>query len=133
MNFELKVTYNNADSGETDEQVIQVSSDDEKIFVLALTCEGRPSEETFENLFKKMYDNPSMDGVNTGVLYNEIWTIMSRWAFEKLGWHDVTVDVIGLVIDGEKTKLEKQVEIGMLDNKVWSLQLSRDGFMYCYA
>lgn len=133
MEFELNVTYNNADSGEMDEQVIKVSSDDEKTIILASMCKGRPSQEIFEKLFKKMYDNPNMDGVDAGILYNEIWAIMSKWAFDELGWHDVTVDIVGLLIDGEKTTLEKQIEIGMLDNSVWSLQLARDGYMYCYA
>ncbi|MDA8966155.1 hypothetical protein N9E84_03645 [Planktomarina temperata] len=133
MKLELKVTYNNADSGEIDEQIIEINTENEKIFFLATTSESRPTDEVFDKLFKKMYDNPTMDGLNTGSHYEEIWQIMSRRAFEKLGWYDVTVDVIGLVVDGEKTKLEKLVETGMIDNKAWSLQLSRDGFMYCYA
>ena len=133
MKLELKVTYNNADSGEIDEQIIEINTENEKIFILATTSESRPTDEVFDKLFKKMYDNPTMDGVNTGIHYEEIWQITSRRAFEKLGWYDVTVDVIGLVVDGEKTKLEKLVETGMIDNKAWSLQLSRDGFMYCYA
>ncbi len=133
MKLELKVTYNNADSGEIDEQIIEINTENEKIFFLATTSESRPTDEVFDKLFKKMYDNPTMDGVNTGIHYEEIWQITSRRAFEKLGWYDVTVDVIGLVVDGEKTKLEKLVETGMIDNKAWSLQLSRDGFMYCYA
>lgn len=133
MKLELKVTYNNADSGEIDEQIIEINTENEKIFILATTSESRPTDEVFDKLFKKMYDNPTMDGVNTGIHYEEIWQITSRRAFEKLGWYDVTVDVIGLVVDGEKTKLEKLVETGMIDNKTWSLQLSRDGFMYCYA
>jgi hypothetical protein len=45
-----------------------------------------------------MYDYPIIDGVNSG----ENWGIMSCWAFDKLGWHPVTVDVIRLVVDGEK-------------------------------
>ncbi len=133
MKFELKLRFNNADSGERDEKVITVSSDADIMVVLASACQDHPSEETFEELFKKMYDNPIMDGVNTGILYNDTWTIMSSWAFDKLGWYDVTVDVLGLVIDGEETDLQKLIEEGMLDYNVWSLQLSRDGFMYCYA
>ena len=133
MKFDLKVVYNHADSGETDEQTLSLETDNEKMEFLGTVCSSRPTHQTFEQLFKKMYDNPTMDGAEKGELYDELWPIMSRWAFDKLGWHDVTVDVIGLAIDNEETQLEKFVEIGMIDNRDWSLQLSRDGFMYCYA
>ena len=133
MRFDLNVVYNNSDTGNSDEQVISIETADQTMIFLGTVCESRPTDETFDNLFKKMFDNPTMDGVDRGVLYDEIWPIMSRWAFEKLGWHDVTVDVVGLSVDGEKTKLNSMVEIGMIDNNSWSLQLSRDGFMYCYS
>lgn len=131
MDIELKVTYTNADSGARIENGIDVSSDDEILIRLAKTCQSRPTEKNFETLFKKMYDNPNMNGVDAGILYNEVWAIMSRWAFDKLGWHDVTVDVIGLIINGELTSLEAQVEIDLVDYQLWSLRLSREGFMYC--
>lgn len=133
MKFDLKVEYNNADSGETDQQIISIETDDSKMEFLGTVCSARPTHQTFEQLFKAMYDNPTMDGAEKGALYDEIWSIMSRWAFEKLGWHDVTVDVIGLTIDNEETKLEKFLEIGMIENRDWALQLSREGFMYCYV
>lgn len=133
MKLDLKVVYYNADSGESDEQIVSVETDNETMDFLATVCDSRPTEQTFETLFKKMYDNPTMDGAEKGILYDEIWPIMSRWAFDKLGWDDVTVDVIGLTIDGDETKLEQMIDIGMIDNRVWSLQLSPEGYMYCYS
>ena len=133
MKLDLKVVYCNADSGESDEQIVSVETDNETIDFLATVCDSRPTEQTFETLFKKMYDNPTMDGAEKGILYDEIWPIMSRWAFDKLGWDDVTVNVIGLKIDGDETKLEQMIDIGMVDNMAWSLQFSREGFMYCYS
>jgi len=76
-----------------------------------------------------MYDNPTMDGLNTGVLYEELWSIASRWAFEKLGWYDVTIDVVSASVDGRP--LDYSVE--SIDISQWSLQLEREaGYMYCY-
>lgn len=133
MNFELKVVYRNADTGHYDEQFIEVSTEDEKIQFLGSVCSSRQTPETFDQLFRAMYDNPTMDGAQKGALYDELWPIMSRWAFDKLGWHDVTVSVIGLKIDHEDTKLEKLLEAGMVDDNDWALQLSREGYMYCYV
>lgn len=133
MNFELKVVYRNADTGHYDEQLIALSTDNEKIQFLGAVCLSRPTPQSFEQLFRAMYDNPTMDGAQKGALYDELWPIMSRWAFDKLGWHDVTVNVIGLKIDNEDTKLEKLLETGMVDDSDWALQLAREGYMYCYV
>lgn len=133
MKFELKVVYYNGDNGQSDEQVIAIETENEKMQFLGVMCSGRPTHQTFDQLFKTMYDNPTMDGASKGELYDELWPVMSKWAFDKLGWHDVTVSVIGLLIDGEDTRLEEFVEKGMIDNGDWTLQLSREGFMYCYA
>lgn len=133
MNFDLKVVYQNADTGDIDEQIITISTDNEEIIFLGTICSARQTHQTFEELFKAMYDNPTMDGIKKGALYDEIWPIMSQWAFDKLGWHDVTVDVIGLTIDDEDTNLERSLEIGLIENRDWAIQLSREGFMYCYV
>lgn len=83
-----------------------------------------------------MYDNTAMtlmeDG-NKGVLHDELYEIFSRRAFEKNGWHDVTIDVIGLSVDGEETRLEKFIHSGTVENRIWSIQMTRDGYMYCYS
>lgn len=130
MKYEIEVIYNNADSGEQDEQVITVESDSEDLQILAITCESRPTGEMFNKFFRKMYDNPNMDGTDAGVLYEELWAHMSHWAFDKLGWGDVTVDVQGLSVDGEKLEINTL----LYDINDWSLQLSRDGgYMYCYS
>lgn len=129
MKIDLEVVYNNSDSGETDEQNISLETFDEKIEFLATVCDARPSEQSFEALFRKMYDNPTKDGAEKGVLYDEVWPIMSNWAFDNLGWSNVTVDVVGITVDGEKLRLWPV----MFEITQWSLQLNQDGFMYCYA
>ena len=127
MKFSLETVYRNADTGHSDDQVVLVESDDASLCELAKACAHQPTAENFRNLFKTMYDNPNMDGTEVGVLYGELWAIFSRWGFEKLGWGDVTVDVVGLSIDGERLPLDSD----NFDVNEWSLQLSRDGFMYC--
>lgn len=131
INLELKI--NNADSYESDDRSIEIEIGDEKVIAMAWVCESRPTEQTFTVFLRALYDNPNMDGSEVGVAYHEIWDNLSRYAFDKLGWHDVNVDVVGLSIDGEETKLGKMLDIGMIDNQPFALQLTRDGFMYCYA
>jgi len=46
----------------------------------------------------------------------------------KLGWVDVTVDVIGAVINGT----DLGIDVETMDTNRWSLQLVRDEGMYCY-
>lgn len=133
MKFELKVVYRNGDNGQSDEQIIVIETENEKMEFLGMSCSGRPTHQIFDQLFKAMYDNPTMDGAEKGELYDELWPIMSRWAFDKLGWHDVTVSVIGLSIDGKDTRLEECIELGTVDEGDWAIQLSREGYMYCYA
>lgn len=129
MKFELDVIYNNGDTGETDSQVVNFDASDEKTELLAAICSGRATNETLGQLFKHLYDNPNMDGTDAGVAYETVWGIMSRWAFDELGWHDVTVDVVGLKVDGQEYPFDPD----MVDFQEWSLQLSREGFMYCYS
>lgn len=130
MKYELEVTYNNADTGETDSQSISVQSADSTLEFLAISCSGRPTGEMFEKFFKKMFDNPDNDLESAGVLYSEMWAIMSNWAFSELGWGDVTVDIHGLKVDGEEIPINQL----MIDINDWSLQLSRsEGYMYCYS
>ncbi len=131
MKIELDVVYRNADSGEIDEQTIAVETDDEKLSFMATACEFRPTAQSFITFFKTMYDNSELSGSGAegnGVLYDQIWAIMSRWAFQKLGWHDVTVDVTGLVVDGDRIPIDDMT----IEISDWSLQLVRDEGMYCY-
>lgn len=130
MKYEIEIIFYNADSGQQDEQIITVESDSEDLQTLAIACGSSPTGEMFNQFFRKMYDNPNEDGTDAGILYEELWTHMSHWAFDKLGWGDVTVDVQGLSINGEKV----EINLEAIDIRDWSLQLDRDGgFMYCYA
>lgn len=128
MKIELDLVYNNVATGESDTQTIAVDTDDEQLEFLATVCDARPTEETFDKFFRKMYDNPHKNGVGAGVLYEELWAIMSQWAFEKHGWSDVTVDVVGVHVDGEKLRISPV----MMEITQWSLKLDRSGYMYCY-
>lgn len=133
MKIDMKIVYNNADNGERDEQAVSVASEDDRLEYLGAICTARETEQTFEQLFKEMYDNTSMDGGEKGVLHDELYEIFSRRAFEKNGWNDVTIDVIGLSFDGEETRLEKFIYSGTVENSVWSIQMTRDGYMYFYS
>lgn len=129
MNIELTVFFNNADSGQRDEQTVQLKCHDETLEKLAHICFSEPTQRSLNEFFRRMYDNPTMDGLNTGVLYEELWSIASRWAFEKLGWYDVTIDVVSASVDGRP--LDYCIE--SIDISQWSLQLAREaGFMYFY-
>jgi len=138
VKINLLLRLNNADSHETDDRSIDVEITDDNVVSLGWQCDSRPTEEMFTKFLRALYDNPSgevpnYDDTSLGVAYHEIYDNLSRYAFDKLGWFDVTVDVIGLTIDDEETKLAKFLEIGMIDNQPFALQLSREGFMYCYA
>jgi len=130
ISISLQLVYNNADTGHSDEQIVSVETDNAEILKLITACLDEPSEDAFNTLFLKMYDNPGFGGMSgsPGALYSELWPLMSRWAFEKLGWGDVTVDVIGAVINGT----DLGIDVETMDTNRWSLQLVRDEGMYCY-
>ena len=129
MKIELALIFNNADSGHQAELTIQLEGHDETLKKLALICFSEPTEQNLNEFFRRMYDNPTMDGLNTGVLYKEFWSIASKWAFEKLGWYDVTIDVVSASVDGRP--LDYSIE--SIDINHWSLQLAREaGCMYFY-
>ncbi|WIW95454.1 zinc ribbon domain-containing protein [Altererythrobacter rubellus] len=132
VSISLQLVYNNADTGHSDEQIVSVETDNVEILKLITACLDQPSEDAFNILFCKMYDNPGFGGMlrsgSPGALYSELWPLMSRWAFEKLGWGDVTVDVIGAVINGT----DLGIDVETMDTNRWSLQLVRGEGMYCY-
>jgi hypothetical protein len=131
MKINLQLSFMNGDSGERAEHEVDVEISDNKHITAAWVCESRPTEETFTVFLRGLYDNPNMDGSKVGVAYNALWENFSNFAFDELGWHDVSVDVVGVSIDGEETKLGKMIDIGMIDTQPFMLSLSRDGFMYC--
>lgn len=130
MKIDFEVTYNNGDTGEQDQQTISLETDIDEIATLHLLCEHSPTQDNFVTFFRKIYDNTELDGGEKGLLYDDIWPIMRRWAFDKLGWHDVTIDVNGCVVNGTPLSIDHET----MDVVDWSLQLSREeGFMYCYS
>ena len=129
MKIDFEVTYNNADTAEQDQQTISLETDLDELAILHLACEQNPTQQNFVIFFRKIYDNTEMDGGEKGLLYDDLWPVMRRWAFDKLGWHDVTIDVHGCVVNGIQLRIDNET----MDVADWSLQLSRDGFMYCYS
>lgn len=137
MKVKLELALNNSDSHETDRRTIEVEINNDRVIAMGWVCESRPTEESFTTFLRALYGNPNCDlpkadDSQLGVAYHEIWDNLSRYAYDELGWHDVTVDVLGLYIDGEETKLAKLLDVGMVDGAPFALQMSRDGFMYCY-
>ena len=129
MDIELTVFFYNADSDQRDEQTVQLKCHDETLKKLAHICFSEPTEQNLNKFFRRMFDNQAMDGLNSGVLYKEFWSIASKWAFEKLGWYDVTIDVVSASVDGRP--LDYSIE--SIDINHWSLQLAREaGCMYFY-
>jgi hypothetical protein len=127
MNFELTANFNNFDSGHSAEWIISFEANDDATQQLVAACRAEVTEDSLEKLFKHLYDNPEMEASGTGVAYDAIWSQMSRFAYDKLGWHDVTVDVFGLTVDDFVFEIDPDA----LDISRWALQLSREGFMYC--
>lgn len=131
MKIELELIYRNGDNGESDEQNILVETDNENVILMAVRCASNPSAEELTAFFKSIYDNPYLSGSGAdqnGYLYDKLWPLMSEWAFNKLGWHDVTVDVVGISIDNESI----HIDIYNIDTSDWALQIVRDEGMYCY-
>lgn len=128
MKITIEVQYRNSDSGDTHEESISVNTSNQEIEDLVITCKHDPSTDSFTNLFKRIYDNPTMDGAEKGLLYDELWPVLSRCAFDDLGWHDVTVEILGVLVEDESIGFD----LDQIDNSLFALQLSRDGFMYCY-
>lgn len=128
MKIELDVTYSNADTGHCDEGKIEFEVNDSKTQSLVSALNDGVTGQALEELFKHLYDNPNMNGVDAGVVYEDVWKDLSFWAFEKLGWFDVTVDVNGLVVDGRRY----EIDVTTIDTRDWALQLDRAGYMYCY-
>jgi ClpX C4-type zinc finger len=128
--LEMKQIFKNSDSGEEAEFNFSLSVSNEKINDLIDQCRNEQSSDNFAQLFKRLFDNPNMDGTDAGVCYDECWKAFSKYAFEKLGWSDVTVDTVGLVVNGTDLGLDPN----LIDCSPFSLQLSKEsGFMYCYA
>ena len=127
MNLELTVSFNNYDSGHSEERTIAFEANDDATQQLVAACREEVTEDSLEKLFKHLYDNPEMKASGTGVAYDAIWGQMSHFAFDRLGWHDVKVYVFGLKVDD----FVFEIDPDKLDISRWALQLSREGFMYC--
>lgn len=127
MNFELTAYFKNIDSGHSEDWTISFEANDDATQQLVAACRDEVTEDSLEKLFKHLYDNPEMEASGTGVAYDVIWSQISRFAFDKLGWHDVKVDVFGLKIDD----VDFEIDPDVIDTSRWELQLSREGFMYC--
>lgn len=133
MKMVLFINFKNSETGETADNNFEINMDDKRTCSLATACKINPCQDTFTNYLKALYDNPCMDGTNVGIAYQQLWDKFSHYAFTKLGWHDVTADVYDIILDGERMGLNCMIDAGTIDAEQFSLQLTREGFMYCYA
>ena len=141
MKIDLDVIYKNGESGETKEGSVTLDASDEKTISMVEDIKSGVTHEALESFFKHLYDNTNedrpMDGSEVGVGYETLWDQFSQRAFDgqgkrSLGWHDVTVDVCGLRIDGKEIWDESSHDYDEVDCYEWRLQLVREEkFMYC--
>jgi len=91
------------------------------------------STETLRKLIKEIYDNPEMDSSlspSKGACYQQLWSTLSQYAYDKLGWHDAQASVTGIIIDGQNLEITED-DIEYILGQEMRLQLVRDdGFMY---
>jgi len=91
------------------------------------------SEDEWKSAFYELFDHPEYGETNKeGLLYQDAASWLTKIAFDKLGWHDVTVSFHGISVNGNEIILSQSDEDMISD--YLRLQLSRDDYsMYFYS
>ena len=130
MKIKMQVSYCNGDNGFREDGSIVVETNDKAVSPMVEKCKADPCEQNFNELFRALYDGEQ------GIVYTQVWKALSHMAYDELGWHDVTVDVVGISIDDEELIIDEESggDLTWLDEyQMWSLQLVRgENTMYCY-
>lgn len=130
----LKFMYKNSDTDETVEDNLSLEVKEVKASELIRQLIENPEQEKLVEFFRHLFGNPDFDGSdNLGVKYQELFTTLSTKAWRKLGWNEVTIDILEISVEGQ---LNINLYSDGFDLSQLSLQLAHDdngGFMYLYA
>ena len=129
IQFEIQVIYTNGDTGETDEQILEFTANTSIIASVLNELTLDPSELEIGRLFREVFDDKSQQSEAQPSAYQQCRALLCDWAFNHLGWHDVTVDIVRARI-GDRVI---PIDVDTMDVQMWSLQLVRgDGEPYMY-
>lgn len=126
----FEVLICNADSGHNFE--FELVLENNKAFNID-TLSGGKSESEWKDIFFCLFDNPDIGHTGkTGIYYKEAAEILTRIAFDKLGWGDATVQFYGIKSNGKPVKLTEGDQDIIHD--YLGIQLNRDDYsMYFYG
>lgn len=123
--IELDVLFRNGDSGEDDERTYPVELAEGQLEAEIAALRAEVSRDTLVAFVKGLYQEPDSDGAARGVAYEPLLTEFAYYGHERLGWHDVSVMVKGIRIDGEAIEIsDDQMDEVMRDELF--LQLVRN-------
>jgi hypothetical protein len=103
----------------------------EEMETLIINCKKTQEEESFVEIFQKMYDRTSDF---KGFFYDAIFGKLSNYGWYRLGWHDVMIRVVGLKINDEYILNPDTLQDKDWYVDRWAIQLVREddgGYMYC--
>ena len=130
QNIIFEVYLCNGDSGHSHE--FELVIENKKYFDVD-SFSGGKSDEEWKSIFFHLFDNAKIGQTGkTGIYYREAAEILTRVAFDKLGWGDVTIQFYGIKVNG------KAVELTEGDHDIFhdclGIQLERhDRSMYFYG
>ena len=130
VSIELIADLYNSETGEQHELEVHIS----KAPLTAVEAiNGNLQAEHWKEIFYELFDCP-VNGVTgtEGILYSQVTEIVTRAAFDKLGWHDVTAQVRAISIGAKKVELI-QSDLDILSDELGFQLVREDRSMYFYA
>jgi hypothetical protein len=132
--IELQFDLENGDTGERVSDIAaRIEIENQALAQVIEEILENYSTENLKNLLKAIYDNPEMDSSSSemkGAGYQKLWSILSQYAYDKLGWHDAQASVTEIIIDGRRIEISEE-DMEYILGQEMRLQLVRDdGFMY---
>lgn len=102
------IDLRNADSGHSHDLELEFEQVSQSI---SSRFSPNKSVEQWKELFFELFDNPEMgETASEGLLYKLALQVVTKTAFDKLGWHDVTLQFTGVEVNGNKIALTEADE-----------------------
>jgi len=102
------IDLRNADSGHSHDLELEFEQVSQSIYS---RFSPNKSVEHWKELFFELFDNAEMGETSSeGLLYKKTLQVVTKTAFDKLGWHDVTLQFTGVEVNGNKIALTEADE-----------------------
>lgn len=123
--IELDVTMTNGDTGHQDDSTVKVELDEGQLDEQIQALRSEVSNETLINFLKGLYAEPGRTDMPKGAAYDHLLAEFTTGAYDDLGWHDVSVSVSAIRIDGEPVEVTDD-QLDEILYQEMAIQLVRD-------